>query len=69
MHNTVMRLLTKNSEDIKMDKKYRRPENRPLNKLTDRQLIDKLELIVEELSSRGIFKNVLSQLKSYRLQP
>ena len=52
-----------------MDKKYRRPENRPLNKLTDRQLIDKLELIVEELSSRGIFKNVLSQLKSYRLQP
>jgi len=49
-------------------KKYKRPENRPLNKLTDRQLIDKLMLnihlhysseykdIVEELTNRGIGK-------------
>ena len=42
-------------------KKYRRPENRPLNKLTDRQLVNKLELIAEELTSRGIFKNSLKK--------
>ena len=54
--------------------KYRRPENRPLNKLTDRQLVDMLMLnvhmyysgeyldIMKELNSRGIAKTALKSL-------
>jgi len=41
--------------------KYQRPEKRPHHKLTDRQLVDKLDLVIEELTSRGIMQSALNQ--------